>query len=144
MVAYQDSQSTFVFVPLQNAWLYPHIARRDAEEGVNASWLRQLNNSNYEFRRWADAVAGRLPAGVVGGLRGVGKPPPKGAGAAAMALGHSGTCMEALLWVRWVVVGREGCWQRRVRWNASKRWTKLINTLALSGVRGVPDFASCC
>ncbi|GAB4822384.1 hypothetical protein N2152v2_009430 [Parachlorella kessleri] len=67
----------------KDSWLYPHIARRDAEEGVNASWLRQLNNSNYEFSRWADAVAGRLPAGVVGGLRGVGKPPPKGAGTAA-------------------------------------------------------------
>ena len=35
---------------LQASHLYPHIATRDAAEGVNATWLRTLNEGNYKFR----------------------------------------------------------------------------------------------
>lgn len=34
-------------------YLYPHIASRDAEEGVNATWLRGLNEAAYRFSDWA-------------------------------------------------------------------------------------------
>ena len=30
--------------------LYPHIAAREAEEGVNRTWLLSLNEANYRFR----------------------------------------------------------------------------------------------
>ena len=30
--------------------VYPHIAARDAEEGVNTNWLLSLNEANYRFR----------------------------------------------------------------------------------------------
>jgi hypothetical protein len=40
---------------LQYKRLYPHIAERDAAEGVNATWLKTLNEANYRFRHagWA-------------------------------------------------------------------------------------------
>ncbi|KAL4427693.1 hypothetical protein ABPG75_001782 [Micractinium tetrahymenae] len=58
--------------------LYPHIAARDGEEGVNEAWLRTLNEANYRFRQWEQQVkairhgGGRRPAA------------PKGAGAASL------------------------------------------------------------
>eukprot|EP00887_Chlorella_sp_A99_P003093 scaffold9.g3093.t1 len=57
--------------------LYPHIAARDAEEGINAGWLRSLNEAAYRFGDW--------PAQVAAVRRGGGRsaPPPKGSGAAA-------------------------------------------------------------
>lgn len=43
------------FLP-QAQHLYPHIAARDAEDGVNEVWLRTLNEANYRFR-WAAGCA---------------------------------------------------------------------------------------
>ncbi|PSC75036.1 tRNA pseudouridine synthase mitochondrial-like [Micractinium conductrix] len=61
--------------------LYPHIAARDAADGVNEAWLRTLNEANYRFGEWAAHVeavrqgGGRRPA------------PLKGAGTASMVGG---------------------------------------------------------
>jgi hypothetical protein len=52
----------------QAAWLYPHIARRDAEEGVNRGWLATLTEPNFRFSTWREGrVAGRVraPGGCV-------------------------------------------------------------------------------
>jgi tRNA pseudouridine38-40 synthase len=35
--------------------VYPHIAARDGEAGVNAEWLRSLNERNFRFSAWATA-----------------------------------------------------------------------------------------
>lgn len=58
--------------------LYPHIAERDAAEGVNATWLKTLNEANYRFSEWEQQAARRLQQG---GSR---RPPPKGAGTASL------------------------------------------------------------
>ena len=73
--------------------VYPHIAARDAEAGVNAEWLRSLNERNFKFSRWASmglrpvkrTAAAAAPApgakrgrgrGRGGSGRGWGPPPP--------------------------------------------------------------------
>jgi hypothetical protein len=46
------------------AHLYPHIAARDAEEGVNSGWLGNLTAERYRFAEWPAMAAGRaLPRG---------------------------------------------------------------------------------
>lgn len=87
--AWGDAAMTFKLTRV-----YPHIAARDAEAGVNAEWLRSLNERNFKFSRWASmglrpvkrTAAAAAPApgakrgrgrGVRGGSgRGWGPPPP--------------------------------------------------------------------
>ena len=43
---------------VQAGQLYPHIAARDREEGVNAAWLRNLTEAAYRFGDWTAQVGG--------------------------------------------------------------------------------------
>ncbi|KAK9865118.1 hypothetical protein WJX84_001931 [Apatococcus fuscideae] len=44
--------------------MYPHISRKDAEAGINSSWVRTLNERCFHFSCWADpdALAAQLSA----------------------------------------------------------------------------------
>ena len=35
-------------------YIYPHMVSQDKEEGINAAFLRSLNESNYKFSKWRE------------------------------------------------------------------------------------------
>lgn len=53
---FQDQVDAF-----KRAQLYPHIAARDAAEGVNAEWLQTLTDRYYRFRAWHGAIKSGTP-----------------------------------------------------------------------------------
>lgn len=55
---------------MQAQRVYPHIAAQDAAEGVNAAWLRTLNEAAYGFRRAAGLPRQRGPGSLVVQLAG--------------------------------------------------------------------------
>ena len=62
--------------PHQLEFVYPHIARVDAEKKTNEEWLRSLNDRNFHFSSWGAAGRrgphpggkGKRKAQMVGGV----------------------------------------------------------------------------